>query len=103
VMLLAITLFFTLSLHVALPILLRSANSGGGKTRNALADMCSVAINEIRKKNKKGQWEWVNNGEPVPSLFISTELDMDELQTILLAYITGINERVILDGDFDEN
>lgn len=83
--------------------LLRSANSGGGKTRNALADMCSVAINEIRKKNKEGQWEWVSNGESIPSLFISTELDMDELQTILLAYITDINERVILDGEFDED
>jgi replicative DNA helicase len=34
-------------------------------------------------------------------LFISTELEIDELQTMAMAFITGINENEFLTGEFD--
>lgn len=42
--------------------------------------------------------KWIDNGIKEGALFISTELDIEELQTLALAYVTGINEDIILDG-----
>lgn len=76
--------------------MLRSADTGTGKTRQALADVCNVSCTKIFDLNKG----WVDNGEPLPSLFISTELEQREVQTIMLAFISGINEDVIKDGRY---
>lgn len=77
--------------------MLRSAGTGAGKTRQALADMCNVSCDEIYDLDK-GQY--VSNGPSYPSLFISTELEKREVQTIMLAFISGINEQVIKDGRY---
>jgi replicative DNA helicase len=79
--------------------MLRSATTGGGKTRQSLADMCSVSCSEIYDYKAK---DWVSNGVSKPTLFISTELEKRELQTVMLAYITGINEDVIKNGKYSE-
>ena len=79
--------------------MLRSADTGGGKTRLALADICNVACSEIYDIYTD---KWVNNGPVYSSLFISTELEKIELQTTMLAFITGINGTIIEDGRYSE-
>lgn len=71
---------------------LRSAPTGVGKTRSMLADACYMACNKIYNTETQ-QWEHKNNQ---PVLFISTELDYDELITMALAFLTGYNEEDIL-------
>jgi len=79
-------------------VYLRSSDSGGGKTRLAIGDMCCYSIPWFYDY-KKG---WVHTGFSEPSLFISTELEEDEIQTIIMAYISGVNEGHILDGEYEE-
>lgn len=57
-----------------------------------LADACYMACNKIYNTETQ-QWEHKNNQ---PVLFISTELDYDELITMALAFLTGYNEEDIL-------
>lgn len=77
--------------------MLRSATTGGGKTRQSIADMCSISVAELWDSNTRS---WRKAGEVRPTLFISTELEKRELQTALLAFITDINEDVIKNGNF---
>ena len=72
---------------------LRSAASGVGKTRTMIADFCYCACSEIYEDG-----EWVSTGEAQPALFISTELEMDELQTMMVAFLSGIDEEMILNN-----
>lgn len=66
-------------------------------TRQAIRDMCNVACDAIYKTG----YGWQSLGESYPALFISTELDKDEVQLIMLAYITGIPDDVIKNGNYD--
>ena len=75
--------------------ILRSGGTGTMKTSLSIADMTK---NAVSKYYENGEWKY--NGVSLPSLFISTELDEDELTTIVLANMTGIPRRVIQDGLF---
>lgn len=77
---------------------LRSAATGVGKSRSMMADACTMACNKIYDINKQ---EWVDNGEQLNTLFISVELEPDELRTMALAFIAGVDESHILDWEFD--
>lgn len=71
---------------------LRSAPTGVGKTRSMLADACYMSCSAIYDTNSN---QWVEkNCQPV--LFISTELDLEELTTMALAFLTGYDEEDIL-------
>lgn len=70
----------------------RSASSGVGKTRMAVADACHLAF-PIRYNDKKCKWEHIGYNEKV--LIIVTEQTMREVQTMILAYLTSINESKI--------
>lgn len=76
-----------------------SAPTGGGKSRIMMSMACNSALPFRYNQKKK---EWIENGEAIPSLFISTELDESECQTMALAFMTGIQEEVILNGHYDE-
>jgi replicative DNA helicase len=71
---------------------IRSASSGVGKSRLSLADACYLAMDEIYDIQLK---KWKPNNKAEPTLFITTELGMDEIQTMILAFVTGINEEKI--------
>jgi replicative DNA helicase len=75
---------------------LRSAPSNLGKTRIALAEATDMAIDEIYDLKQK-KWVEHNNAENV--LFISTEIEGDALQSTILAYISGVPENKIKDGN----
>ena len=69
--------------------MIRSSVSGGGKTRNSLAEACNIASDKIFDWSKN---IWLSTGVKSPVLFISTELSKEELQTCLLAHISGVSE-----------
>lgn len=78
---------------------LRSAATGVGKTRTAMADACYLSCGMIYENN-----EWIETGGKIPTVFISVELDMEELQTMAWSFISGVPENHILENkyDFDE-
>ena len=57
--------------------------------------MAGIAIPYIYNLKTK-EWEYTGFSEPV--LMISTELEIPEIQTIIAAYISGVNEAHIRDG-----
>lgn len=69
--------------------ILRSSVSGGGKSRSSLADGCNMVSDRIYDWNKK---EWISTGESQAVLFISTELEREEIQDIILAHVSGIEQ-----------
>ena len=78
---------------------LRSAATGVGKTRAMIADACSIACNEIWDSNSH---LWMKNGTKEPTIFISTEQEKDEIQTMMLAFISGVDEEHILTGSYEQ-
>lgn len=75
---------------------LRSAATGVGKTRGMVADACNIACNEIYHE----QFGWIRNGKGQPTLFIVTEQDKEEVQTMMLAFLSGVNEEHIITGPY---
>lgn len=76
---------------------LESAPQGTGKSRRAAGEACNLAVPEYfdTKKNK-----WVKTKLAESVLLISTELELDEIQTMLIAYVSGVEESNILDGRY---
>ena len=75
---------------------LRSAATGTGKTRSMVADACNIACNEIYDD----QFGWIKNGTSEPTLFITTEQELEEIQTMMLAFISNVEEDTILNGTY---
>ena len=75
---------------------LRSAPSGVGKSRAMIADACYIGCNQIYYDD----FGWVANGYAEPTLYISTELTIDEVQTMMLAFLSNVNEEHILNGSY---
>ena len=71
--------------------------SGGGKTRLLLGEACYLAF-PMRYSWETMDWKITGNAEK--TLFIATEQAKEEIQTMVVAYLTGINEDVILYGHF---
>lgn len=76
---------------------LRSASSGVGKTRSMIADACYIACDELYD-SKSGRW--TKNGTKEPVIFISTEQEKDEIQTMMLAFLSDVDEEHILTGQY---
>ena len=79
---------------------LRSAGSGIGKSRSMVGDACNLAY-PIRYDATVGKWIITGNSEKV--LYIMTEQDTEEIDTMIMAYLTGYNEDVFVYGTFDPN
>ena len=77
---------------------LRSAATGVGKSRTMIADACYTACSHIFNK---GTGEWDSCGLELPCLFISTELELSEVQTMCLAFLSGVDENHILTNKYD--
>ena len=77
---------------------LRSAPTGVCKTRSMIADACNIACASIYDT----QYErWINNGKTFPTLFITTEQSKDEVQTMMLAFLSAVNEEHITAGKYE--
>lgn len=77
---------------------LRSAPTGVGKTRSMIADACYISCTEYYDD----QFGWISNGKAFPTLFIGTEQDKSEIQTMIIAFISNVNEEHIVQGKYDE-
>ena len=82
-------------------VYLRSGATGQGKSRTMIADACYLACDRMYDKSSNS---WIEIGDKNPVTFISTELELSELQTMALAFIADVNEEHILSHryDFDE-
>lgn len=85
---------------------LKSASTNAGKTRTSVFDACKLAypIRWSHTLNTFVEEASTTTGEffkPRKVLFIVTEMDKEELQTIMLAYLSGVNEDHILRGDYE--
>jgi replicative DNA helicase len=80
-------------------LFLRSGGTGSGKSRLAVADAAFIACGTLWDSNLNC---WVQNGIPESTLFITTELSLDEIQTMLVAFVSGVSETKILDGIYTE-
>lgn len=72
---------------------LRSAATGVGKSRAMIADACSIACDEIYSSE---EGRWIPNGTKEPVIFISTEQQLDEIQTMMIAFLADVDEDHIL-------
>lgn len=76
---------------------LRSAATGVGKTRSMIADACFIACDELYDSEKG---EWVENGTKEPTLFITTEQELEEVQTMMIAFLSDVDEEHIISNDY---
>lgn len=77
---------------------LRSAATGVGKTRSMIADCCYIGCNKLYDEN----FGWIGTGHVEPVLFITTEQELEEIQTMMLAFLSCVNEEHILNGEYLE-
>ena len=76
---------------------LRSAPTGVGKSRSLIADTCYIGCNRIYDDT----FGWIRNGTSEPVLYITTELELTEVQTMMLAFLSNVNEEHILNGKYE--
>lgn len=84
---------------------LKSASTSGGKSRTSIFDACHIAYPKrwshtlktfIQEADSTGELR-----QPRKVLFIVTEMDKEELQTIMLAYLSGVDEDHIITGRYE--
>jgi replicative DNA helicase len=76
---------------------LRSAPTGIGKSRSMIADTCYIGCNKIYDD----AFGWISNGTAEPVLYITTELELTEAQTMMLSFLSNVNEEHILNGRYE--
>ena len=64
-------------------------------TRTMVADSCTFACNELYDTDKK---QWIKNGTKEPTLFIATEQELEEIQTLLVAFVADVDEEKIIES-----
>lgn len=67
-------------------------------TRSMIADVCYIGCNRIYDEN----FGWINTGRAEPVLLITTEQELEEIQTMMLAFLSNVNEEHILNGEYLE-
>jgi replicative DNA helicase len=77
---------------------LRSAATGVGKSRSMMADACYLSCEKMWDPEIK---DWSQLSAKQSALFISTELELSELQTMALAFISGVDENHIVTSRYD--
>ena len=84
---------------------LKSASTNAGKTRTSVFDACRLAYPKRWSFNEACFIEERDSNHntrmPRKVLFIVTEMDKEELQTIMLAYLSGVDEEHILTGNYE--
>jgi len=78
---------------------LQSAGTGVGKSRSMVANSCYIACSEMYDVDNN---EWIKIGSKEPTLFITTEQDEEEIQTMMIAFIAGVDEELIIKGIYTD-
>ena len=75
---------------------MRSAPTGVGKSRSMIADCCYIGCNRLYDEN----FGWIKNGTSESVLYITTEQELSEIQTMMLAFLSNVNEEHIIDNKY---
>lgn len=78
-------------------VYLMSTPTGGGKTRIGVQNMVHFSVPWQYNIETK---TWENRGVSNPALIIETELEFKEIQTMIIAQVSGVAEDKILSGSF---
>ena len=78
---------------------LRSAATGVGKSRSMIADACYIGCGFMYDLETH---TWINTGEPQAVLYIATEQDLSEIQTMMIAFLSGVDEEHILTSNYED-
>ena len=81
-------------------LFMRSCPQGGGKTRMAAGDACKIAVPYFYDVDSKS---FVYTGNCEPTTIFSTEMPVDEIQTLVIAAVSKVNEEHILYGIYEED
>ena len=76
---------------------LRSAATGVGKSRAIAADVCYIGCFQMYDLETN---RWISIGASEPVMYIATEQDLSEVQTMMIAFVSGVDEQHILDGEY---
>ena len=79
---------------------LSSSSSGVGKSRSMCGEMCHLVYPFRYNKTAK---RWIQNGFAKKALFIVTEMEAEEIQTMIPAYLADVNEEHILQGTYEDD
>ena len=79
---------------------LSSASSGAGKSRAMVGEMCHIVYPFRYNKTAK---RWIENGFSKKALIIITEMEAEEIQTMIPAYLADVNEDHILQGTYEDD
>ena len=74
-----------------------SAATGVGKTRFQISQACNFACDELYDSTLG---KWIANGTKEPTIFITTEQEVDEIQTMMLAFLSDVDENHIIYNDY---
>lgn len=78
-------------------LMIRSAGTGGGKSRQSLGDMCNISVKSRYCPIRK---QWIVNPKTEDTVFISTELTKDEVHLAMLSTVAGVPEETIKGGKY---
>lgn len=70
---------------------IRSAPTSIGKSRTLIADACYVGCSEVYEYNLG----WISSGAAEPCCYITTEQTLEEVQEMMVAFLSGVNQRHI--------
>ena len=76
---------------------LRSAATGVGKSRAIAADVCYIGCSQMYDL-ETNKWISIGKGEAVT--YIVTEQDLSEVQTMMLSFLSAVDEEHILNGEY---
>jgi replicative DNA helicase len=61
-----------------------------------IADTCNIGCDMIYDD----MFGWIKNGTAEPVLYITTEQELEEVQTMMLAFLSGVDEDHILNNKY---
>ena len=73
-----------------------SSSTGGGKTRYMVGNACALSLPYI---DYQGNVVTRNDFQKV--VFVSTEMEASDIQTLIVAHVSGVNEEHIIYGKYD--
>lgn len=68
-------------------------------TRSMIADACYIGCGQMYDPEAG---EWINTGMPQPTLYIATEQDINEIQIMMIAFLSAVDSDRISTGDYYE-
>ena len=76
-------------------VALLGGSSGSGKSRTLASYACRIAVSHRYSRHDK---KWIHTGISEPTVFITTEMTDNEVRTIFLSFVSGVDENKVKMG-----